>query len=151
MKKKKLHIFSIHSSRHEKRCRMLQTLFWLFQCSRNTRWEGHNLWGVFSIIKNLIFGQNNLWNKIPCIIHTVWSVNDGAGRDLSKTLRECPAIFLSKKTKSVVFLTLNWPCVELEIHLIWAFCQKADAVGSRMLHHWQTSRYYIILLKFHKF
>ena len=101
------------------------------ECSRNTRWEGHNLWGVFSIIKNLIFGQNNLWNKIPYIIHTVWSVNDGAGRDLSKTLRECPAIFLSKKTKSVVFLTLNWPCVELEIHLIWAFCQKADAVGSR--------------------
>ena len=33
------HIFSIQSSsRHEKRCRMLQTLFWLFQCSRNTRW-----------------------------------------------------------------------------------------------------------------
>ena len=33
---KKLRIFSTHSSsRHEKRGRMLQTLFWLFQCSRN--------------------------------------------------------------------------------------------------------------------
>jgi hypothetical protein len=37
-----LHIFSIHlSSRHEKRCRMLQTIFWLFQCSRNQRCPGH--------------------------------------------------------------------------------------------------------------
>ena len=30
-----LHIFSIHSSRIEKRCQMLQTLFLLFQCSKN--------------------------------------------------------------------------------------------------------------------
>ena len=36
--KKKLHIFAIHSSsRHEKRCWMLERLFWLFQCSRNKR------------------------------------------------------------------------------------------------------------------
>ena len=35
VKKKKLHIYS--SSRHEKRCRMLQRIFWLFQCSRNQR------------------------------------------------------------------------------------------------------------------
>ena len=33
------HIFGIpSSSRHEKRCQMLQTLFWLFQCSKNPRW-----------------------------------------------------------------------------------------------------------------
>ena len=32
------HIFGIpSSSRHEKRCQMLQTLFWLFQCSKNPR------------------------------------------------------------------------------------------------------------------
>ena len=31
-----LHFFSINSSsRHEKRCQMLQRLFWLFQCSKN--------------------------------------------------------------------------------------------------------------------
>ena len=36
MKKKNLHFFSINSSsRHEKRCQMLQRLFWLFQCSKN--------------------------------------------------------------------------------------------------------------------
>ena len=36
-----LHIFSIHSSsRYEKRCRMLQRLFWLFQCSKNQLWIG---------------------------------------------------------------------------------------------------------------
>ena len=34
-----LHFFSINSSsRHEKRCQMLQRLFWLFQCSKNPRW-----------------------------------------------------------------------------------------------------------------
>jgi hypothetical protein len=33
---KKMHFFTIHSSsRHEKRFQMLQTLFWLFQYSRN--------------------------------------------------------------------------------------------------------------------
>ena len=33
------HIFGIpSSSRHEKRCQMLQTLFWLFQCSKNPWW-----------------------------------------------------------------------------------------------------------------
>ena len=38
-KKKNLHIFSIHTtSRHEKHCQMLETLFWLFQCSKNPRW-----------------------------------------------------------------------------------------------------------------
>ena len=32
------HIFGIpSSSRHEKHCQMLQTLFWLFQCSKNSR------------------------------------------------------------------------------------------------------------------
>ena len=32
-----MHIFAIpSSSRHEKHCQMLQRLFWLFQCSRNT-------------------------------------------------------------------------------------------------------------------
>ena len=32
------HNFGIpSSSRHEKRCQMLQTLFWLFQCSKNPR------------------------------------------------------------------------------------------------------------------
>ena len=37
VKKKILHFFSINSSsRHKKRCQMLQRLFWLFQCSRNT-------------------------------------------------------------------------------------------------------------------
>ena len=31
--------FSIDSSsRHEKRCQMLQRLFWLFQCSKNPQW-----------------------------------------------------------------------------------------------------------------
>ena len=31
-----MHFFSIDSSsRHEKRCQMLQRLFWLFQCSKN--------------------------------------------------------------------------------------------------------------------
>ena len=43
-KKKKNHDgflrFAIHSlSRHEKHCQMLQTLFWLSQCSRNSRWN----------------------------------------------------------------------------------------------------------------
>ena len=33
------HFFSIDSSsRHEKRCQMLQRLFWLFQCSKNPQW-----------------------------------------------------------------------------------------------------------------
>ena len=32
------HIFGISSSsRYEKRCQMLETLFWLFQCSKNPR------------------------------------------------------------------------------------------------------------------
>ena len=36
-----VHIFGIpSSSRHEKCCQMLQTLFWLFQCSKNPRCEG---------------------------------------------------------------------------------------------------------------
>ena len=36
VKKLFLHIFAIHSSsRHEKRCRMLEIIFCLFQCSRN--------------------------------------------------------------------------------------------------------------------
>ena len=34
------HIFGIpSSSRHEKRCQMLQTLFCLFQCSKNPQWN----------------------------------------------------------------------------------------------------------------
>ena len=37
------YIFGIpSSSRHEKRCQMLQTLFWLFQCSKNPRWSSKN-------------------------------------------------------------------------------------------------------------
>ena len=37
-KKNFLQFFSIDSSsRHEKRCQMLQRLFWLFQCFRNTQ------------------------------------------------------------------------------------------------------------------
>ena len=37
-KKNVLHIFSINSSsKHEKRCQMLQRVFWLFQCSKNPR------------------------------------------------------------------------------------------------------------------
>ena len=34
------HIFGIpSSSRHEKHCQMSQTLFWLFQCSKNPQWS----------------------------------------------------------------------------------------------------------------
>ena len=34
------YIFAIHSSsRYEKRCQMLQRLFWLFQCSKNQLWK----------------------------------------------------------------------------------------------------------------
>ena len=40
-KKKFCIFFSIDSSsRHEKRCQMLQRLFWLFQCSKNPQWVG---------------------------------------------------------------------------------------------------------------
>ena len=43
-KKKILHFFSIDSSsRHEKRCQMLQTLFLLFQCSKNPLWTAATL------------------------------------------------------------------------------------------------------------
>ena len=40
-----LHIFSIHSSsRYEKQFRMLQRLFWLFQCSKNQLCKGFTTW-----------------------------------------------------------------------------------------------------------
>ena len=48
--KKLLYFFAIHSSsRHEKCCQMLQTLFWVFQYSRNTGWA-YYLLDFFSII-----------------------------------------------------------------------------------------------------
>ena len=47
-------IFSIHSSsRHEKRCQMLQRLFWLFQCSKNPRCRDYTTF--FSLYKLFIF------------------------------------------------------------------------------------------------
>ena len=57
-KKKKMRIFSTHSSsRHEKCCQVLQRLFWLCQCSKNPRvftGEGSSLippkiWGYYVI------------------------------------------------------------------------------------------------------
>ena len=35
-------VFFIFFQSTWKRCRMLQTIFWLFQCSKNTRWVVHN-------------------------------------------------------------------------------------------------------------
>ena len=50
-----LHFFSIDSSsRHEKRCQMLQTLFWLFRCSKNPRWHSFNS-GSFSFCSRDVF------------------------------------------------------------------------------------------------
>ena len=48
------HIFGIpSSSRHEKRCQMLQTLFWLLQCSKNPRWKNYGTGLLFSEENNL--------------------------------------------------------------------------------------------------
>ena len=42
-----LHFFSIlSSSRHEKRCRMSERIFCLFQCSRNIQWVGRYLLSI---------------------------------------------------------------------------------------------------------
>ena len=55
-KKNFLHFFSIDSSsRHEKRCQMLQTFFLLFQCSKNPRCYVTMRWNYFiNSIFNLI-------------------------------------------------------------------------------------------------
>ena len=88
--------------------------------------ESH-MWSEQSLKQNTIY---NMYTVL--IIHIVWSANDGAARDLSKTLQEPVSI---KKTKSVVFPLFSNPklTVWLEIQLIWAFCQKADVAGSRWI------------------
>ena len=53
------YFFSIHSSsRHEKRCRMLQRIFWLFQWSRNQRWQHY---GSVVFLNFALYFQN--WRK----------------------------------------------------------------------------------------
>jgi hypothetical protein len=43
------HIFGIpSSSRYEKHSQMLQTLFWLFQCSKNSRWDDYKVYRKFT-------------------------------------------------------------------------------------------------------
>ena len=50
-----LHIFSIHSSsRTEKRCQMLQTLFLLFQCSKNPQCVTLKLLKICSVHKQTL-------------------------------------------------------------------------------------------------
>ena len=54
------HIFGIpSSSRHEKRCQMLQTLFWLFQYSKNPRCTMTEKYDKISVLQSNI---NNHWD-----------------------------------------------------------------------------------------
>ena len=55
-----LHIFGIpSSSRHGKRCKMLQTLFLLFQCSKN------QLWFVLKFLQNKNKNHSRIaWRKV---------------------------------------------------------------------------------------
>ena len=77
-----LHIFSIHSSsRHEKRCWMLQRILWLFQCSRNQRcfnrkksrefskFHSNRCWLVNYIIR---WSHKQFWFGLP-LPSTFWT------------------------------------------------------------------------------
>jgi hypothetical protein len=62
------HIFGIpSSSRHEKHCQILQTLFWVFQNSRNSQWlvirEAHTALPVQALGKKCLF-MYFLWGNI---------------------------------------------------------------------------------------
>ena len=62
--KKKLHIFSILSSRrHEKRCRICVRLLWLFQCSRNQQWVHTTYFQRWLVKKGLICHESILYSK----------------------------------------------------------------------------------------
>ena len=67
------HIFGIPlSSRHEKRCQILQTLFWVFEYSRNSQWDRKNIYYFFLSLYDL--SKQYLVNSIilKALVAMIW-------------------------------------------------------------------------------
>ena len=83
-----LHIFGIpSSSRHEKCCQILQTVFWVFQYSRNSQWNTSITVHVFRIhwIKNTFASAYWLFLFSRLIVRK-WSKVDTKSKGLHKRL-----------------------------------------------------------------
>ena len=77
-----LHFFAIYSSsRHEKRCRMLERLFCLFQCSRNQQCTGRLLKSEIAI--GSLFGQIQRTNFFFIEVKTI---TKSPGNGLAETI-----------------------------------------------------------------
>ena len=115
------HIFGIPpSSRHEKWCQMLQTLFWLFQCSKNPRWHRWKSSG-----KTFSSYYNNHWHKNSMKILFwifVWPLHlNQFTRNLLLRISKKWLRFDIKKDKCL--LTHFWLKIDEKVQ--WQFTNKA--------------------------
>ena len=115
-KKNFLHIFSIHSSsRYEKWCRMLQRLFWLFQCSKTPLWQG------FFCSYVTIWPRDCLQNLPFEFVSTLPAVN-----------------WLTKGRKTTIIFLFNWTCQKfnfavLKEWLLLQFCSFSQKLPKSCL------------------
>ena len=124
-KKKNFHFFSIDSSsRHEKRCQMLQRLFWLFQCSKNPQWHVRSVLYLAHI-------RRNLWHTTICrfLMIEIWKSDRFKPTSLkfqTKEVNESMLMSLLAKSSAICMsagqdrkLFIMLPKHVFKVHIFW--------------------------------
>ena len=108
-----LHFFAIHSSsRHEKRCRMLERIFCIFHCSRNIRWYTCvcNTWLDFISRRTCTVTNSNITRMHPTLGQYCICILYGFMKHIW---------FQHVQKKPLIFWCLLWPSKqELEIFIV---------------------------------
>ena len=144
------HIFGIpSSSRHEKRCQMLQTLFLLFQCSKNPMWHFKKKFNANSYDLQAHWGQDFTSQNIPhwntllmvnwqnentvvnVLLKNSWSLFQSKPKKMSKNTSICKN-WMKWMIKNVILLGIS----NREIHLIIRFLEEWPQIWKMTVFLW---------------